>query len=242
MQNPSERAGFTLVEVLLGLGICAIIGASVNNLFFSGIKLDDKLRRAHDNYLELLIADQVLTRDLENAVSLSMNPEYKDLKIFDGQQKELSFLTVTPAGIRRVRYFSGTVDWGNVTKVIIGKKVSRLSNTSFSKGPLPIEFLLRQESSLAQWANQSDSKPATQIVSAGLKKDTFRCSYVPFTKDLNISGSKGLDYTDNWDGQGLPMSVACTFTLYDRQGPKAERIFKKEFFLAPLWPNHENTS
>ena len=62
--------GFTLIELLLGLAIAAIIGVCVYNMFWSAVKLDDKMRHVHDNYLEVLMADWGMTHDLENAISL----------------------------------------------------------------------------------------------------------------------------------------------------------------------------
>ncbi len=47
-------------------------------MFWSAMKLDDKMRRVHDNYMEVLMADQGLTHDLENAVSLDFSASYPD--------------------------------------------------------------------------------------------------------------------------------------------------------------------
>src|SRR5580698_3940821 len=94
--------GFTLIELLLGLAITAIIGVCVYNMFWSAMRLDDKMRHVHDNYMEILMADQGLTHDLENAVNLDFSASYPDSVIFDGQKTGFSFLTQTPAGIKRV--------------------------------------------------------------------------------------------------------------------------------------------
>ena len=113
--NPAvnkDLDGFTLVELLLGLAISAIIGLSIYNMFWSAMKLDDKMRRVHDNYMEVLMADQGLTHDLENAINLDFSTSYPDAVIFDGQKTELSFLTQTSRGIKRVRYYSGLLDKG----------------------------------------------------------------------------------------------------------------------------------
>ena len=227
--------GFTLVELLLGLVITAIIGASVYNMFWSAMKLDDKMRRVHDNFMEVLMADQALTHDLENAISLDFSGSYTGAVIFDGQKGEFSFLTQTPKGIKRVRYYSGLYDQGMVTKTMIGRVVNPLSREAiYSKGNVPIEFLLRQESSLADWLNETETETTTQVVAAGLKKGSFSCRYAPLVKDLHTTGSKGIDYKELWDGNGLPMAVSCSFILYDPQRPEAGLNFKRDIFLAPV--------
>src|ERR1039457_3637777 len=90
--------GFTLVELLLGLAIAAIIGVCVYNMFWSALKLDDKMRRVHDNYMEVLMADLGLTHDLENAVTLDLSGSYSDSQNFEGKPQEFSFLTQTTKG------------------------------------------------------------------------------------------------------------------------------------------------
>ncbi|MBI4310045.1 MAG: hypothetical protein HY591_06920 [Candidatus Omnitrophica bacterium] len=219
----------------MGLAIAAIIGMSVYNLLWSGMKLDDKLRRMHGNYMEALKADQMLTKDLENAIGLDLSANYPDQKVFDGQKHGLAFLTVTPQGIRRVRYSSGMVDFGKVTKTLIGKKISRLDRMTFLReGALPIEFLLRQETSLADWANEVKTQGRPQVVAAGLRKGTFNCRYAPFTQDMHVTGRKAIVYADHWDKQGLPMAVSCGFSLYDHKNPRADIMFRRDIFLAPL--------
>jgi len=228
--------GFTLIEIILGLAITAIIGLCIYNMFWSAMKLDDKMRRVHDNYMEVLMADWSLTHDLENAITLDYSTSYPDEKIFDGQKTEFSFLTQTPKGVKRVRYFSGLSDQSSFTKLMIGRVVNR--SNSHSQGSLPIEFLLRQESSLADWLNDSSDDTTTQIVAADFKKGSFNCQYAPFVKDLHTSGSQGIVYQDSWDDKGLPLAVSCSFVLYDPKNPEKGLPFKRDMFLAPVTSYH----
>jgi prepilin-type N-terminal cleavage/methylation domain-containing protein len=232
--------GFTLVELLLGLMIAAIIGVCVYNMFWTGLKLDDKMRRVHDNYMELLMADQGLTHDLENAINLDLSASYPGSVIFDGQKQEFSFLTQTPKGIKRVRYFSGLPNQGNITKTMIGRVTNPSKKiTDFSNSSLPVEFLLRQESSMADWLNETANDTSIQIVAAGLKKGSFNCQYAPFVKDLHTTGAKGIVYAETWEDKGLPMSVSCNFILYDPKQPQEGLMFKRDIFLAPV-PSYHN--
>jgi prepilin-type N-terminal cleavage/methylation domain-containing protein len=220
-----HRKGFTLVELLLGLAIGAIIGVSVYNMFWSAVKLDNKMRRVHDEFMEVLMADQAMARDLENAINLDFSASYPGAIVFNGQKSEFSFLTQTPKGIKHVRYYSGSRDMGTASKTMIGSVVNR-SN--------PIEFLLRQESSLADWLNETTTGTSTQVVAVGLKKGSFNCQYAPYVKDLHISGSKGIVYKDTWDDKGLPLAVSCNFILYDPKKPEVGLMFKRDIFLAPV--------
>jgi len=227
--------GFSLVELLLGMVITAIIGLSVYNMFWQSMKLDDKMRHVHEDYTQVLMANQALTHDLENAVKLDLSGSYQDAKIFDGQKQEFSFLTQTPKGIKRVRYYSGLLDRGGLTREMIGRVVNQSGNTSASSmQSLPVEFLLRQESSLADWLHETTNNSSVQIVASGFKKESFNCQYAPFVKDLHTVGSKGIDYKDSWEGKGLPLSVSCQFVLYDPKNPDKGLVFKRDIFLAPV--------
>jgi len=231
--------GFTLVELLLGLAISTIIGLSVYNMFWQAMKLDDKMRHVHESYTEVLMADYALSHDLENAIKLDFSGSYPDAKNFDGQKTEFSFLTKTPKGIKHVRYYSGLLN-GAVAKSMIGRVVNESSNlASSATGALPIEFLLRQESSLADWLNETTSNTSTQIIAAGFKKESFNCQYASFSKDLHAVGSKGIDYTDTWDKNGLPLVVSCNFVLYDPKKPEEGLAFKRDIFLSPVLSYHD---
>lgn len=235
-----KTKGFTLVELLLGMMIGAIIGVSVYNMFWSAVKLDDKMRRIHENYMELLMADRGLTLDLENAVNLDLSASYPGAIIFDGKKTEFSFLTQTPNGIKRVRYFRGLPDADDVTKAMIGRVTNPSKKiTNFSSDASPVEFLMRQESSMADWLNETANDTTTQIVAAGLKKGSFNCQYAPFVNNLHTTGPKGIVYADSWEEKGLPMSVSCNFLLYDPQKPLAGLLFKRDIFLAPVPSYHE---
>jgi prepilin-type N-terminal cleavage/methylation domain-containing protein len=225
--------GFTLVELLLGLTIGAIIGVSVYNMFWSAMKLDEKWRYVHENYMEVLLAGQALTHDLENAVSLDLSASYPNAVIFDGQESEFSFLTQTPMGIKRVHYYSG-LPGQKLVKRMIGRVVNPSSRQSYTNESSPVEFLLRQENSLADWLNETGDDTSAQIMAAGFKKGSFNCRYAPFAKNLHMLGSQAITFTNTWDEKGLPMEVSCGFVLYDPRKPQAGLVFQKDIFLAPV--------
>ena len=230
-----KNKAFTLIELLLALTIGAIVGLCIYNMFWSAVKLDDRMRRVHDNYMELLMADQGLTHDLENALDLDYSASYPEAKVFDGNPREFSFLTQTAGGIKRVRYYSGLYDQGSLTKSMIG----RVTNSSHeTKGSLPVDFLLRQESSLADWLNETTNDSSVEVLAAGLKKGSFNCQYAPASKELNTNGAKGIVYKDSWDDKGLPLAVACSFVLYDPKKPAEGLMFKRDIFLAPVAAYH----
>ena len=227
--------GFTLVELLLGLAITAIIGVSVFSMFFSGVKLDDKLQHLHENYVGLLLADHVMTHDLENAITLDFSSSYPDALVFEGRKNEFSFLIQTSKGIRHIRYFCGIPDDVAIVRRMTGRVVNPLNKVlDHGQAVLSVDFLMRQESSLVDWLNETTQYSSIQVIAASFKKNSFHCQYSSSDKDLSGNSAQILSYSDTWDKKILPSSVSCSFTLYDPKNVQYGLMFKREIFLSPI--------
>jgi len=64
----SATSGFTLVELILAVGVAAIVLAAINGVFFSAMRLRDSTTRAVEASLPLQRAVDLLRRDLQNAM------------------------------------------------------------------------------------------------------------------------------------------------------------------------------
>ncbi|MDE2027537.1 MAG: hypothetical protein KGJ11_03210, partial [Candidatus Omnitrophica bacterium] len=138
----------------------------------------------------------------------------------------------TSRGLKRVSYYSSSSVRGRGGQSFIGR-VTNPSRRNLA-GRAPVEYLLRQESSLADWLNDADNDTSIQVVTSKLKRGSFNCRYTAKSKDLNTLGAKALDYQDSWDKKGLPLAVSCRFVLYDPGNVQPNLSFKRDIFLAPL--------
>lgn len=236
MRRPSpqapDRNGFTLIELLLGSIIAAVIGLTVFSVFWSAITLNNRLVGLHKNSMAMLTADQMLTRDLENAVALDLSISYPGKAVFEGKSDRLSFLTKTPQGIQHVSYFTGTRQQEGFSSA--KRSTGFLSRQTAATTEL--ELLLRREDSVPDWANETNAKGFTQIVAGSLKKDSFQCAYAAYSQEIKTEGAKAVTYSDHWDGPGLPMMVSCYFHLYDARSPNSQTIFQRDIFLPQAGP------
>lgn len=73
-----SRRGFTLMEILVALGIFAIIGVIASQLLRQTIDVSDVLYNRGDRLVELQRAFNVLSRDLEQVIIRSVRDEYGD--------------------------------------------------------------------------------------------------------------------------------------------------------------------
>jgi len=71
--NRNKAEAFTLIEVLLAVGIFAIVLFAINTVFFSALRLERATTRAVDARLPLNQAFAILRRDLAGAVQPNTN-------------------------------------------------------------------------------------------------------------------------------------------------------------------------
>ncbi len=66
MRNPRHnRRGFTLIELVLAVGVCAIVVTAVGGVFFSAVRLRESTTRTVDEALPLEQAVVIVRRDLQ---------------------------------------------------------------------------------------------------------------------------------------------------------------------------------
>ncbi|HUJ72457.1 MAG TPA: prepilin-type N-terminal cleavage/methylation domain-containing protein, partial [Verrucomicrobiae bacterium] len=68
-----RRNGFTLMELVLAMGICAIVLAAINAIFFTALRLRETTSRTVDESLPVEQALATLRRDLQGAMPPSTN-------------------------------------------------------------------------------------------------------------------------------------------------------------------------
>ncbi len=226
-----HNKAFSLIELLLGLAITAIIGVALYTIFWTGLKLDDRTRISHDQYVELLIAFDALQQDLQAATNIDLSANYKNLRIFEGKTNEFSFLRSTPTGIVHLRYHAGLVDFGKVTTMLINKRISNKQQITISSVETsPIEFLLRESASMPDWANGLIQDNNAEIIATGLMKETVKFEYAPLPSAYGMA----LVYQDSWNQPGLPLAVKCTLTIYNAKRPENPLEFTREILLTPV--------
>lgn len=62
------RPGFTLMELVLAMGVCAIVLAGVSGVFFSAVRLRDSATQMVDDALPVQRAVAILRRDLQGVM------------------------------------------------------------------------------------------------------------------------------------------------------------------------------
>ncbi|MCM8812616.1 MAG: prepilin-type N-terminal cleavage/methylation domain-containing protein [Candidatus Omnitrophica bacterium] len=97
-----RRAAFTLVEVLIGMSMFAVIAASVYASLYLGIKVWRQQERAEAQLQAGLRAAELIAGILRNTYVNSRHDEV----VFSGMPEEVNFFTVTAAGdVEEIRLY-----------------------------------------------------------------------------------------------------------------------------------------
>ncbi len=188
---------FTLIEVLLAVGIFAIVLFAINTVFFSAMKLERATTRAVDERLPLNQALAILRRDLQGAVPPMTNSTLLTRDFKSGGRSSfgsaaggsLEFYTTT--GV-----ISDDAAWSDLQKVRYELVAS--SDRANAKGQELVRIITRNI--LATATEQQDE----QLLVSGVESIEFLCY-------------NGSDWRSTWDtaagDTGLPLAVKVRVQL-----------------------------
>lgn len=216
----NNQRGFTLLELLLGLLIFAIIGMTVYSVFSSGVQISERSENRGSVFRDGRMALDLMALDLENMVNYTFTEELDDEAAFIGNSHDIQLLVETKRGLRRVRYYLEEPKATNIYEVRIGQKTARnvdlvLENRQAQR----VKFLMREESPFLKEISDdriepgkdfsNDSEP--QVILMNVKPRGLRFQY----SFIEGETSRQLVWQDKWDQPGLPTNVRLVLTLID---------------------------
>ncbi len=196
-----ERA-FTLVEMLLGLGIFSLVSLTLAGMLWGGIRLEASARAMMRGSYDVSKAMRLIARDLENAVKLDLNK----VPSFKGGKNELSLLTQGARGIVWVTYRVGALEAGVRYITRIGRRVKSPSEISVGGSEQGL-LLLREEVLFKDlWHGRRDSA-VVEVLLAGVYPEDLVFGYGVLPPAGAAAGTAGQVVQDSWAGPGLPAAV-----------------------------------
>ena len=200
----NKNQGFTLIEVLLAVGIFAIVLFAINTVFFSALKLERATSQAVDARAPLNQAFAFLRRDLQGAVQPMTNSTLLPRNFVAGgrsgglgsdQSGSLEFYTTTGA-------MSDDSPWSDLQKVRYELVAS--SDVGNAKGQDFVRVITRNV--LATTTEEEDE----QLMMSDVESVEFLCY-------------NGSDWRSTWDSSagdlGLPQAVKVRVQLATENQP-----------------------
>ncbi len=213
----SKTEGFTLIEVLLALGIFAIVLVAINTVFYGALRLRAATTRAVDAAAPLNQAFAVLRRDLQGAMPPGTNGALAgDFKIGTvsgtlgvGQNNGLEFYTTTAV-------INDDAPWGDVQRVV---------------------YELREPAVRTGGAGKDLIRSVTRNLLATTTQEVSEQSLLGGVERLEFLGYNGADWRETWDPSlgdvGLPSAVRVRLLLAGNNGTSAANRQPLEL-LVPL--------
>ncbi len=208
-RRKNSRSAFTLIEVLLAVGIFAIVLFAINTVFFSALKLEHATSRAVDARAPLNQAFAMLRHDLQGAVQPMTNSTLLPRNFITGgrssglgssQVGSLEFYTTT--GV-----IGDDAPWSDLQKVRYGLVAA--ADRTTAKGQDLVRVITRNV--LATTTTEEDE----QFLMSDVESVEFLCY-------------NGTDWRKTWDTSagdvGLPQAVKVRVQLAtENQSAKISR-------------------
>ena len=151
---------FSLIEMLVGLGIFSVIALSLYSTFSSGFQIDRRSEDINGVYREARLAFDMIAQDLERAVWYDFSNSDPQKKSFLGDKDKISFIVPAGSGLKTVSYFLQALDFGSVYMTLVGNRsVGNTPTTFVSQEKIELASFVREEKSfLDNFAGTLNSK------------------------------------------------------------------------------------
>lgn len=208
---------FTLIEMLLGLGLFSIIALSLYGAFASGMKIERRSEGGNRIYREIRWSLDKITDDLENMVSYDFSNSYPEKTAFLGEAHRLSCVVPTESGLTTVNYYLKLPEEGSVYTTVVGKRYNKNTNMVVRfEEQLSVNLLVREEKSFIESLQaESGTTPELDILSARVAEDglTFYYAYLEGEEE-----NAQIIWKDSWAFDYLPSGIRVELNLipFDR--------------------------
>jgi prepilin-type N-terminal cleavage/methylation domain-containing protein len=232
MPRPSLNKAFTLVEMLLGLGIFSIITLSLYGTFWGGVKLNERAEHTNSLLREARWALAQMEQDLENMVPYDFSTSYPERTAFVGQPDQIAIVVATEDGLKAVRYYLAKPSEGKIYRTIMGGRHTRQPRSIVTRyeEKQDLRLLIREEVPFVDSLQSDPEEGSTEkeVVCSHLQGGGLAISYAyqhGSAEDIHLGWER------TWGEPYLPSGVRVELTLLqpDREG----RVIplKKDIFI-----------
>lgn len=220
---------FTLIELLLGLSIFALIALSVYSVFWGGMRLTRKAQRQNPVYREMRLTMDLMSRELENMVNYDFTGSYPDKFAVMGANKEVTFILDSDDGLKAVSYFLIAPDYGSIHKTIIGNTYSKnVTVTTKSIKSTPVQYLVRREALFSDYLSGNQEDVQTEVISTHIKKNGLRISYKNL---IEVDGVLESSWGSSWEFPHVPGHVRVELDFVSEHGNGGELTFTWDILI-----------
>jgi prepilin-type N-terminal cleavage/methylation domain-containing protein len=215
-----NKHSFTLIELILALGIFSIISLSLYGSFWTGMKIHQRSQNNTDVVFQIIRALKEISQEMEKAVYFSS----ETFKAFEGLSQEIIFLVPSSQGLQQIRYFLMPAEDTPIYQLIFKEQETFGHTQTFLDASRETRFaLMREESALTAQSSKEQEVLSLDIASGGLK---FYYAYIDIEKDPPT-----IEWKDAWEQEYLPAGIKIQLTFLDPQSALNRRDIERFVYL-----------
>jgi len=229
--------GFTLIEILVALGIFSVVVLSLYGSFWAGMKIN---KRAHQNdnvYRQIAFGLEEMTRDLEQSVSYDFSQFQQGVNAFEGSSAEISFLLPTEEGLKQVHYYLVAEDETFIHRVVIGEHYEKNVSFTVMNQSAPSRYALIREEKLFVDVLANFSSFGPEVVALGIAEGGLQFSYAFLQQEGDAAK---IVWEDVWGKDYIPagMKIKISFLNAEKKDGLQE-IEKSVYIPTGFWGEDE---
>jgi prepilin-type N-terminal cleavage/methylation domain-containing protein len=221
-------AGFTLIEVLLGLAVFAIIASGLYGILANAVRLDARVRGLYAEAGQLRVLFDLIGGDLENMVPYPFEKSRSDRLAFEGHPSTMAFFLPTDRGIMEIKYSQGGRK-ALQKSVLVSRRLKSMRETGESAEGSPAgSFFIRQELPLARIMAGKEGPVELMALARGLEPGSLRFRYGIFTESVLAEGR--VQFRDDWKDNAIPDVIRVEFRLQDAGGFTKGKVMARDYY------------
>ncbi|MDP8266518.1 MAG: type II secretion system protein [Candidatus Aceula meridiana] len=219
---------FTLIEILIALGIFSVVILSLYSSFWAGMKIN---KRAHQNdniYRQIALGLEEMAHELEQAASYDFSQSQEDAGAFYGTAGEISFLLPTAEGLKHIRYYLEAEEETSIHRIIVGESYQKNVSFTLTNQSSPSRYaLIREENSFVDAMGDSFSSDP-EVVTLGIAEEGLQFSYAFLKQE---GDGVEIVWKDVWDENYIPAGVKLKVSFLNAENKNGFQEIEKNIYI-----------
>lgn len=217
----ANKNAFTIIELILGLGLFAVIGLIVYSTFTIGIRLSRSFDVENEVYREVRLTFDLMSQELENMLVYDFSGSSLENSELRGDQHKIKFLAVVKDELKFIQYSLSKPAESRIYQTIIGDTYAKnVSTTLVNQYNQKINYLIREERRFLDAFEETPvKKPDFEILSTHIQEDSLKFAYGYFENEKDAE----LTWRKDWNLQYLPKVIRVEFDYILDHTEKSKR-------------------
>ena len=208
-----KRAGFSVIELILGLSIFAVMASSVYMIYANAVRIDAQSRRLGDLSSESYWVLKAFEEDVENMVAYRYRKEGTDEQhvAFIGEEDSMSFVTEGDDALQWVSYRLESQPSGTVQQTLLGKRLRKNEDQILEEERTEKrrETLTRRTAPFKGLPPQDTDPLSSEILTKNVATQGIKFFYA------GSALKNGLSWKSQWQELGVPAAVRVVIRMVD---------------------------